>query len=69
MQITILFITMWLFYSTKFDHGQGHATVLGYLQSLCEVGPSIFFPRNCSDRHNEWTDIVIHMTNSNFIYG
>lgn len=49
--------------------GQGHDTVLGYLQSLCEVGPSIFSPRNCSDRHNEWTDIVIHMTNSNFIYG
>lgn len=62
MQITILFITI-------LTMGQGHDTVLGYLQSLCEVGPSIFFPRNCSDRHNEWTDIVIHMTNSNFIYG
>lgn len=49
--------------------GQGHDTVLGYLQSLCEVGPSIFPPEIArTDVTNGHSNSYDQLKN-NFIYG
>lgn len=60
-----------LFILLNLTVGQGHYTVSGHLQSLCEVGPSIFYPEIArtdiqrTDRQGNSYDQL----KTNFIYG